>query len=201
MLVRTSGLLVVGLVIAITTVSRSAPGPGEKSAEKADYPCVVVWHDAGYKVRNPNEGIRIAIWSDGTILFSPDPCRLGRNMVVGQAPKEDVQELLATIRNAGFLEDRRGYSVPDASDSTIIVRDGSKMASHSWHDYLVPGMGSDLNTDSEYRAFVRMWKKTSGAIESLTPVEIARLDEKLGKERVFRGYVVDEPRKTPWRSR
>ena len=109
--------------------------------------------------------------------------------------------MLASIRKAGFWEEHKGDLVPDAGYSIITVRDGTRTASHRWHERLLPGFGSDLNTDAKYRAFVRMWKKTSGAIESLAPVEIARLDEKLGKDRVFRGYVVDEPRKTPWRSR
>jgi len=190
-----------GLGLAWGQSAASEPRSSDRAAQNTGQPpCVVVWRSGG---DNPegNAGLDIAVWDDGTILYSPSRDRLGQHLVVGKAPVEDVRDMLAAIRTAGFWDDRRDYLVPDSSFTTIIVNEGGKRVSRQWHEYLLPGFGSSLG-DAKYRDFVRSWKRTRGAIESLAPVEIQRLEEvvgdKPGVKPDFRGYNRAWPSHTPW---
>ncbi len=189
----------IACIVALSSAAAvllAAASQDEKAA--AEWPCVAVWHQDGMKAK-PNDGLRIAVWEDGTILFSPRPDRLGEHMLVGRVEKKDVETMLAGLRAAGFWDEHRSDVVPDSAYTTIAASDGQKRTVHRWHEYLLPGFGSDINTDKDYRAFVRMWKRTSGAIEALPPIEVRRLSDELGEKRVFRGYIADKPHETVWR--
>jgi hypothetical protein len=195
-----------GLGLAWGQAAASEPRTSDRAAQNTGQtPCVVVWRAGGLPLRGkdsqPNTGLEIAVWDDGTILYSPSRERLGQQLVVGKVPAEDVPAMLAAIRAAGFWDDRRGDVVPDSSFTTIIVNEGGKRVSRQWHEYLLPGFGSSLG-DAQYRDFVRSWKRTRGAIESLAPVEIQRLEEvggdKPGANPGFRGYNIAKPPDTPW---
>ncbi len=201
---------IAGLALGRSRPVCSEPAASELAAPRNEQtPCVVVWRTPGLpappppseKGSPPNGGLEIAVWDDGTILYSPNLQRLGQHLVVGKVPVEDVRAMLAAVRAAGFWDDHRGERVPDSSYTTIIVSEDGKRVSRQWHEYLLPGFGSSLS-DARYRDFVRCWKRTRGAIESLAPVEIQRLTEvvgdKPGAKADFRGYNLANPSDTPW---
>jgi hypothetical protein len=202
-----TGITVIGfmgiLMAAAENPGRSrSPGdlPGTQecvTTHPADWPCLAVWHDGGMR-RNANSGLKLAVWSDGTILLSPREEKPGESLLVGKVDESDVKAMLQAVRDAGFFELGRDYVVPDSSYATIAVRGDNKAAVHSWHGFLLPGFGGDLNTDPSYRAFIKVWKRTAGAIESLAPVELHRLSERAGTDTMFRGYVIASPQKTGW---
>ena len=197
MSMQVRGVCIAGFIVIMATAVYHA-GAAQDVRPPADRPCVIVWRYAGMQLK-PNEGLVLAVWNDGTILFSHRPERLGEHLLIGRVALEDIQTMLVGIRAAGFWEKRRDYVVPDSRFTTIVAHSGNDEARHSWHECLLPGFGGDINTDKEYRSFVRMWKKTMGAITALAPIEVQRLSEKVGKARAWRGYVVDEPHKTVWR--
>jgi hypothetical protein len=43
-----------------------------------------------------------------------------------------------------------------------------------------------------------MWRQTRGAIEAIAPIELDRLQQKVGDKQYFRGYNIAEPTKTKW---
>ena len=135
---------------AIASVgARTLLAAGQPATQAADWPCLAVWHLGGNREK-PNSGLKIAVWPDGTILFSPRLERVGEHMLVGAAEKADVEEMLKAVRLAGFFEAQRDYVVPDSSFTTIAVRDGEGSSVHSFHAYLLPGFGGDINTDAKY---------------------------------------------------
>lgn len=190
-------------------------------AGRTDPPCVVVWHEDSYRpAEQRNAGLVLAVWEDGTLLFPASTARLGAHMLVGRAAPEDVAVVLRAVREAGFHKLKRDYVVPDAAYTTITVRttregaaaatapaaprdgDGGAVperVAHAWHGSLNPGFGGDVATDAEYRAFVRAWKRTRGALEGLAPEEVYRLQDVFPDLKEFRGYDLAEPNRTAWR--
>ena len=164
-----------------------------EDAKSDSAPCLVIWHTGGMQ-ENPNHGLEVAIWSDGVVLLSPLPESLGKHMLTGRIDKQELADALRCIHDVGFSKLTRDWQVPDSEFTTIAVLDG-QTATHSWHEYLMPGFGGDLNTDADYRAFIRTWKKTRAAIEGLAPIEL----RPIGNAKEFRGYLVDAPYKTTWR--
>lgn len=182
-------------------------------------PCIVVWQEDGYvPAEQRNAGLVLAVWEDGTLLFPASTRRLGAHMLVGRAAPEDVAAVLRAAREAGFDELKRDYVVPDSAYATITVGiarerratttapakhdSGDAVAervAHAWHGSLNPGFGGDVTTDDEYRAFVRAWKRTRGAIEALAPSEVYRLQDVHPDLTQFRGYNLAEPYRTAWR--
>ena len=116
-------------------------------------------------------------------------------MLVGKVDPADLRAALASIRDARFQKLNRDWQAPDSGYVTILVRDTGVSTKHSWHEYLLPGFGGNINTDADYREFVRSWKKTRAAIEGLAPLELRTLQDTDD----FRGYVVGAPEKTTWR--
>ena len=170
---------------------------GEGTADPAREPCVVMTHEGGSRV-GAKSGLVLAVWEDGAMLFAASSAEPGERLLVGRAERADVAAMLEAISKAGFIEEKREHhAVPDSASTTIMARTGGKKSLHTWHGCLLPGFGGDINTDGDYRRFVRMWKGTLGAIEGLPPVEVHRLEEK-APEGKFRGLDPKEPWKTAW---
>jgi hypothetical protein len=192
-----------GLIVAIAFPLLGAAvfvfaAVGGDPPAKDEGPCVVIWRYGGNSLK-PNAGLEFAAWNDGTILFSPSPRQLGEHLVAGRVEPGDLAAALVAIRAADFFAKHRDMLVPDSSYTVLMVRDGAQQAVHGWHEYLLPGFGGDLNSDADYRAFVRMWKKTRGALTALAPIEMHTLADRLEGRSDFRGYAPSAPEKTLWR--
>jgi len=190
-----------GVGAAILFLILGATLESQDSLPADDAPAVVVWRYAG--IPGPSErlvsGLELAVWSDGAILIASSRCSAGRYILVGRVEPKEVTELMGRIREEGFLGKWRTICPVDAGFTRISVRRGEDVVSVAWTECLMPGVSGDLTRDSNYRSFVRMWRRTRGAIESLAPIELASLEEQVGKNGVFRGYRVDAPVKTAWR--
>ena len=71
---------------------------------------------------------------------------------------------------------------------------------HTWLETLSPGFGGNLDTDDEYRKFVKMWRESESALLALTPLKVERLKSRLARSKrtTFRGYNPADPLGTPW---
>jgi hypothetical protein len=181
------------LLIAILSFSDGYATVPQKGTHENAEPCLAIWRTGGMQL-HPNQGLEMAVWPDGAILLSPRREALGEGVLVGKIDPNDITLALRRVRENGFHNLKRDWCVPDSAYTSILVRD-AKTAEHRWHEFLLPGFGGDLNTDAEYRAFVRAWKQTRAAVESLAPIEI----RSLGPNEDFRGYVAASPEKTAWR--
>jgi hypothetical protein len=183
-------LLALGAGVALTFDRSTTDDP-------VGAPCLVIWQYPGYPAprQRVNAGLEVAVWPDGAMLLSPVRSALGEHMMAGKVDAADLKAALSAIRDAGFQKLKNGSVVPDASCARITVAEEGKVTTNGWHECLLPGFGGDINADAEYRAFVRTWKKTRAAIESIAPIELRALKEKED----FRGYVTIAPEKTNWR--
>ena len=164
------------------------------------HPLIVMWSTSFRTSQNDhcsNGGLKIAIWKDGTVLFSPLPHNLGEAMLIGQLDQKELSELLETFKKSGlFTQSRSGYAVPDSASTTIKVEG---LGTRFWHEYIMPGFGGNIDEDKEYYQFVKAWRKCTSALEGLVPIHLRRLDENVQEPKaMFRGYNSAEWFMTPW---
>ncbi len=188
-------------LLLIATLSASTAYLSPEDDARLDWPCLAMTHNGGMSRDNKSKsGLLLAVWEDGTMLFAARQSAPGERLLVGRAEKAEVSNMLEAVKAAGFFEEKREhYAVPDSASTTIRVRNGKNKGLHTWHERLLPGFGGDINTDTVYRQFIRMWKKTRGAVEALPLVEVHRFEE-LAVAGRFRGYIADNAWKTAWMS-
>jgi len=189
-------------VLAFFIAAKQDPqGQPAASAWNGEPPCIVVWHMPGYpgKTAELRFGLEIAVWRDDTVLLSSRQDYPGKGMLIGRVDAASLKDALAAIESSGFPELKRDYPAIDAQSVRIELRRASGVTKRAWTECLMPGVGGDLNSDEENRAFVRAWRKTRGAIAGLEIVELRSLEQVIGKAKEFRGYLVDAPVQTSWR--
>ncbi|GEM_PF-4216084 len=171
--------------------------PRERS-KYDDLPCAMVMYTPGNGPPDSPCGLIMAVWRDGTMLFSAGECSPGKHMLVGQADIADVDAMVEAMIRAGFfgkLKDDSG--VPDAGFSTMALRvRTSKARRHSGS--LIPGFGKNANPDADYWAYVKMWRRCEAELHAISPHKVERLEDRLEADGTFRGYNPDEPFETPW---
>ncbi len=119
------------------------------SGSSGPWPSVVVVQRGS---RRGNGGLRLALWPDGTMLFSPLRNALGDHMVVGRIDVDELNGALDALAQSGLYDPgaREHYISPDAQYTTIMVKQGGHPAVlKSWHEVLLPGFGGNLNADAE----------------------------------------------------
>ncbi len=180
----------------------TAAGPGRSASlaggtPEDDWPCAMLMHMPGNGPVN-DYGLIMAVWTDGTMLFSSSPCRPGEHLLVGQADPADVQAMISAIVKADFfgrLRDDPG--VPDAGYDTIGVRVRARKA-RSFHGSLSPGFGKNADPDADYWKFVKTFRRCRAELLAISPHGVERLAERLDADGTFRGYNARDPVKTAW---
>lgn len=180
-----------------------APCAHSEADDETPWPCMVlVYHDVGSAPgAGERSGLRMAIWEDGSILIQPEPRWVTEHILIGTLDTRDLAATVSRIAQAGFFSvDREGYCVPSSGWSTLMVRTRTTSQVRSWHGTLLPGFGGNLNTDEEYRRFVKMWRESESALLALTPLKVERLKTRLARSKGtgFRGYNPADPFGTPW---
>jgi hypothetical protein len=163
-----------------------------------DDSCIAIWRYRGNIASS--HGLELAIWKDGTILVAANErSSPGERILVGKVETRDIDEALGRIREAGFFDKWDSPAVVDAAFTVIHVNAGGKAATVARTETLMPGVGVNVSADPKSRALVRMWRRTRGAIEFISPIELSRLEEKVAATGKFRGYNLADPVKTSWR--
>lgn len=177
---------------------------GVEEEDDSPWPCIVMVYQANSMLPGVGgSGLRMAIWEDGSILMQPDRS-ISEHILIGSLDGEDLETAFKSIVQTGFFSgSREGYVVPDAGYSTLMIRTETESKVRSWHGKLSPGFGGNLNTDKEYRRFVKMWKASESTLLALTPVKVERLAQHLKKSGAthFRGYNPQAPFEAPWISK
>jgi len=191
-----------GYSLAMAAVAAFGWPTASQVAPEADepQPCIVFVQHGGNTPRDQS-GLRLAVWPDGTTLIPRSDREVSAHLLVGKLDPEEVVSALSAIAEAGFFAiERYGHAVPDGDYATMLVRTDDASAAHCWHECLSPGYGGNINTDPEYLAFVRMWRKAASALQALTPSHVQRLADHLAEAQAsdFRGYDPSRPLKTPW---
>ena len=157
----------------------------------------IILFKAGYPAKIP----QLVIWKDGVFLMWPLSGKRENFALIGKYDKKDLNKALKNIENTGFFQlDGKSNIVIDSSYKTIYVAFKSQQRLAFWHEYLNPGFGGDITTDSKYRKFVKVWNAVKAEIIKLTPVEIHRAREvnELKNKKAFRGINLLSPSKSVW---
>lgn len=194
--VKTAGkgvVLLAGVLLSLAFASMASSPALNAVDGDSSVPVIVVWRYPGNAVSRA--GLELAVWKDGCILVSAVRESPGERILLGKTDPKDVKEALESIQSASFFDNWASSVAVDMSSTDIHVGSGDKQATHACTESLMPGVGGDVSADRQYRAFVRMWRRTRGAIESISPTEL-RL---LGEQEEFRGYRAAHPLDTKWR--
>lgn len=145
-------------------------------------------------------GLELAVWKDGTILVAASERRLpGQGILVGKVDPKDLETALKQISDAAFFDSWSSRVVVGGGSTSISVEHGDKVATVARTETLMPGVGVNVSADPRSRALVRMWRRTRGAIEGISPIELSLLEKQIGKQGTFRGYNLNNPVSTAWR--
>jgi hypothetical protein len=184
----------------VLTTGGPAPA-GLEEEDDAPWPCIALTFDSGMTVPGEGKGgLRMAIWEDGSVLMQPDRS-ISEHILIGNLDGEDLETALQRIVQTGlFSGSREGYIVPDAAFSSLMIRTETESKVRYWHGTLSPNFGGNLNTNEQYREFVKRWKASESTLLALTPVKVERLAGYLKKSGAthFRGYNPQNPFEAPW---
>jgi hypothetical protein len=105
-------------------------------------PVAAIWHDnrSSNRPPDPHEEVMrlvVAVWSDGTIVWSEHGRKGGRPYLTANVREARVKQLLSDLKEAGFFRElkRTRWFGPDSGYMVIAANDGSdcqRLA--SWHD-------------------------------------------------------------------
>ena len=171
-------------------------------------PVAAVWYEISYPPPpKPGEELVprrliVAVWPDGTVIWSDNRATGGKPYYIGRIPNELVTKLLASLKEVGLFDLPGGARFgPDASYTVIAAdADGKRQWLGSWHDppttrprvhvgeggmsALAPAQPRPKHSP-EYARFLEVWSESRRLIESVVPERHGKLlNEKLD-DRVF----------------
>ncbi|MBC7771447.1 MAG: hypothetical protein H7210_03015 [Pyrinomonadaceae bacterium] len=153
---------------------------------ESDAPIVVAVFDAG--MGDPaarSSGIRLAVWDDGTVLTCTDPLHPDKDMRVGRLSPQQLAAGLRDLNRAEFfVHPNMSHVAPDSSYLTIAAKSKEGVRTH--------------RLDTYGQSQVHWWPRALAALEKFRPGETRPVRE-MATQGQFRGFVVDEWWRTPWR--
>ncbi len=133
-------------------------------------PPVVVVYDFLSRNQSSPYRIRLAAWSDGTVVVTDDWMLDVPIMSCGVCDPKDVQAAITSCINAGFGDDVLRQDVPvDASHRLIMVRSPDTCMCLRW---VVPHNIDDLLTaeiESAQSLFAKRWRKYETFVSGTRP--------------------------------
>ena len=159
-------------------------------------PALVTLRTTDYRVRLTQPGERlaefVAVWPDGTILWSPKREQNGVRCLGAEVPPERV--LLAVDNLRGLLDDpaltMRSFTIPDSMFDEVVLFDGKRMSSiascvHFWESNpmvvatdvgIVAVEDRDRDTlvrsrSAEFNQLLDTWTRCVTEVHELVPAE------------------------------
>jgi hypothetical protein len=98
------------------------------TAWAADDPIIAIWRDHdGHRPKSEAPYLRIAIWSDGRIVFAKDRKKWSHELLEGRIEPERLAELKNAAEGTGVFELKGNcYLVPDAPVDCMMINFGTK---------------------------------------------------------------------------
>ncbi len=182
-----------------TNESRTSTADTRHRPLSDDAPVLFIAHSSGSS-RGAFNGLEMAVWADGFVLFAPDPKKVGRELQKGQIRPEQVERILELISSAGFFNlDAACYTVPSGKSVTIAARHREKRNLHIWDEVLDPGWGANIRPTPEYDAFKAMWTQVRNTIRNgCCPKDYEPAHDETTHDHILRGYNFDEPWNSKW---
>lgn len=167
---RHSVIVVIAVACAsalLALAPRPAP-PDGPAAPPSGLVALVEYHP-GNAVHAPPGGPVLAIWNDGTVIFSHNPCA-SENLQFGRIPRTRVEEVLTDLKGTGLLDMAQDWNiVPDGHHRSItIIRDGMGTVNR-WNEALTVPWGAHIDAPREDRDFARAWMQARAILAFAQP--------------------------------
>lgn len=132
---------------------------------------------AGYPGMEPlPEGLVLALWLDGQLLFADDLDKPGQDLHVARVPERDVHELVEFCAGLGLFELPDWNSVGmHASSQVIRLRNGDLQRSLQWDRSAFPDYS--WYPDPLGETYRRVWRRVESSLEALIPAGAVPLSE------------------------
>ncbi len=129
-------------------------------------PFLAIWRDSdgmplpGHYSKAPY--LRIAIWSDGRIVFAQDPKKWNHKLREGKIDSTRLPGLKKAIEKTGvFRLEGNCYLVPDAPVEYIMLDLDEEQQMLCWDEVEVPGYGINIQQTPAHLEFIHSWKKVN----------------------------------------
>ena len=121
--------------------------------------------------------LRVAIWSDGRVVFARDPNVWNHDLLLGRIPEEVLTRLKQDIRKTGVFELKGNcYLVPDASVDCVMLSFGNSQQMLYWDEVENSGYGININPKPHHLAFKKAWWEVNRLVLSALPKQAGKVD-------------------------
>ena len=153
---RILGVLGLLLVAASPAVTAAAADGLE------DRPFLAIWRDIDGFLRSDAPYLRVAIWSDGRIVFAKDPKKWGHELLEGRIDAVRVAELKKALEGTGVFELKGNcYLVPDAPVDCVMLDLGAKQQMLYWDEVESANYGINIFPKAHHLKFKSCWKEVN----------------------------------------
>lgn len=141
-------------------------------------PILAVWQDSpGYNADTNYPYLRVAIWSDGRVVFARDPNIWNHDLLLGRIPEKVLIALKQNIRKTGvFGLKGNAYLVTDASIDCVMLSFGDAQQMLYWDEVETVGYGININPKPHHLAFKQAWWDVNRLALSALPKQAKKVD-------------------------
>lgn len=141
-------------------------------------PVLAIWRDSARSTRTPDPPyLRVAIWSDGRVVFARDPSVWSHDLREGHISREAAEALLERVDATGVFDlPSFRYLVPDAPIDCLLVVDGERSQILYWDEVEMRGYGINIDPQPHHLAFMAAWKQVNALAIAAVPQESVTLE-------------------------
>jgi hypothetical protein len=150
---------------------------------RTNLPILAVWQDnPGYNADTNYPYLRVAIWSDGWVVFARDPNVWNHDLLLGRISEQTLDKLKQDIRKTGVF-DLRGncYLVPDASVDCVMLSFGNSQQLLYWDEVEHSSYGININPKPQHLAFKKAWWEVNQLVLSALPEKARKINTRFQK--------------------
>lgn len=152
-------LVVTSVLVALIAATACAAAPSEGRVRLGKVrPVLAVWEQHQGFGYTPH--LRVAIWSDGRVLFAQDANGWNDALREGHIPVERVAALKRQLEATGVfkLTEPRFNGVPDGPLAHILVEFGARRTLLAWDEVESASYGDNIRPTAGYLQMKACWK-------------------------------------------
>ena len=155
---------------ALVCVSGRAETPPATN-DSTNRPFLAIWEDnEGRHFDSAAPYLRIAIWSDGRMVFAKDAGKWNHELLEGPIEPARMDELKQAIEQTGVFELKGNcYLVPDAPVDCVMLDFGGKQQMLYWDERESPGYGINITPTEQHLKFKSCWKEVNRLAREAVP--------------------------------
>lgn len=152
-------IIVILYFFGLAILGRMQSAANAADAIPNERPLIAIWRRDDGLANSAAPYLRVAIWSDGTVLFAKDPSKWSHDLQRGRIAQYRIAQLRQALVDSGVFELKGTcYLVPDAPTDCIMVDLGMKKQMLYWDEVETPNYGINSSGKVQHREFKRCWK-------------------------------------------